>query len=486
MNFVGTVFSLFPGIIAIVVALITKQVYLSLFISILVGCLLIGQFSIEYSVITLIDVVKENILDSSNLKILVFLVLLGVIVQLITISGGSKAYGDYVSKKVKSKKSALLSTFFLGILLFIDDYFNCLTVGSVMSSVTDRYQVSKAKLAYIIDSTAAPICIIAPISSWAAAVSGYSDGDGFILFIQTIPYNLYALLTIFTVVFVVMHDMNIGSMKKSEEIATSIPYQETKSINSNASIFDLIIPILFLIITTIITMLYTGGFFLHWDIVNAFIYCDASLALVIACVITLLFIFIYYVSRKIITISEYIKAIPKGAKTMIPAMKILILAWTLGSIVSTHLEVGNYVVLLLEQYSIPLSILPCVLFLFAILLSFSTGSSWGTFGILIPIVTSIFGQGELGLVYNIAAILAGAVAGDHMSPISDTSIMASTGANCDHLEHVQTQLPYAFIVVVSCFVGYLVIGFTTNLVLGFSISFLLLLIILLILKNKNI
>ncbi|MEG0368228.1 MAG: Na+/H+ antiporter NhaC family protein, partial [Coprobacillus sp.] len=358
---------------------------------------------------------------------------------------------------------------------FVDDYFNCLTVGSIMRTVTDEFKISRAKLAYIIDATAAPICIIAPISSWAAAVSGYTSGDGFSLFLQTIPFNLYALLTIIMVLYVIKTDMNIGSMKEHELAASQgdvhnghNEYESVEHIqgSSKGRIYDLVLPVLFLIISCILCMIYTGGFFEGTDFITAFSNCNASLGLVLGSFFTLLFMFVLYLCRKVISYQEFADSIPEGFKMMVPAMTILALAWTLGDIVSTHLQAGVFVANFLETSQVSITILPACLFIVAGGLAFATGTSWGTFGILIPIATSVFPEGQM-LVICISSILAGAVCGDHISPISDTTIMASAGAQCHHVSHVTTQIPYAFIVAGACVIGYIVAGITQNVYLTF-------------------
>lgn len=471
MEFIATAWALLPPIIAIGLALLTKEVYLSLFLGIVAGALLYTNFDLLATTHTIFDTMGEKLGDQWNIGILIFLVFLGIIVALMSRAGGSKAYGTWAQRKIKNKKSALFSTFGLGALIFVDDYFNCLTVGSVMRSVSDNFKISRAKLAYIIDSTAAPVCIIAPISSWAAAVSGYTSGDGFSLFLQTIPFNLYALLTIVMVIFMIKTDFDFGPMKKNEEAAlqgdihyglTDYQSEEEVVASDKGKIWDLILPVIFLIISCILCMVYTGGFFDGVDFVTAFTQCDASTGLVLGSFFTLLFIFVLYIPRKVISYTDFAECIPMGFKMMVPAIIILILAWTLGAMVSTKLEAGVFVALILESMSITTAILPAILFAVGAGLAFSTGTSWGTFGILIPIVTAIFPEGSSMLVICIASILAGAVCGDHISPISDTTIMASAGAQCNHINHVSTQSPYALVVAFACVIGYIVAGITQN------------------------
>ena len=363
-----------------------------------------------------------------------------------------------------------------------------------MRDICDRFKISRAKLAYIIDATAAPICIIAPISSWAAAVTGYTTGDGFTLFLQTIPFNLYALLTIVMVLCVIFFDINIGKMKEHEQAARQgdvfngkCDYGKAQEmeVSDKGKVYDLVLPVIFLIVSCILCMVYTGGFFDGVPFVTAFSQCDASLGLVIGSFLTLIFMFLLYMPRKVITYNDFAQCIPQGFKMMVPAMTILTLAWTLGSFVSVQLEAGVFVQEMLNTYNIPLFILPPVLFLVATGLAFSTGTSWGTFAILIPIVTDIFASGSSMLVISIASILAGAVCGDHVSPISDTTIMASAGAQCNHVYHVSTQLPYAMVVAISCFAGYIVAGITHNVFFTFIAGLCTLFLILFCIVKKN-
>lgn len=492
MNFIGTFWALIPAIIAIVIALKTKEVYISLFIGIFAGGLLLTNFHPIAATEIVFETMMGSLSETWNVGILIFLVFLGTIVALMTRAGGSRAYGKWATQKIQNKQSALFATFGLGALIFVDDYFNCLTVGSVMRQISDEFHISRAKLAYIIDATAAPICIIAPISSWAAAVSGYTSGDGFTLFLQTIPYNLYALLTIIMVLIVIKNDLNIGDMKEHELSAQlgdvhhgNKDYKSVDDIpcSHKGEVKDLILPVVFLIVSCVVCMVYTGGFFQGVSFIEAFTNCNASLGLVLGSFITLLFIFMLYIPRKIITYNEFAECIPTGFKMMVPAMTILALAWTLGDIVSTHLQAGLFVSQILKHTQFAIAILPACLFIIAAGLAFATGTSWGTFGILIPIVTGIFNEGDILLVICISAILAGAVCGDHISPISDTTIMASAGAQCHHISHVSTQIPYALIVAGACIVGYIVAGLTQNVWLTFITAFLTLIIILKVIKR---
>ena len=479
MNFVGTIWALLPPIIAIVLALITKEVYLSLFLGVLSGGLLYTNFNPIRTVETIFSVMMEKLEDPWNIGILIFLVFLGIIVALMTRAGGSAAYGKWASSKIKTKSGALLSTFALGVLIFVDDYFNCLTVGNVMRPVTDRQKISRAKLAYIIDATAAPVCIIAPISSWAAAVTGYTQGDGFSLFLQTIPFNLYAWLTILMVVYLGATRLDFGPMKKFEELAEKGDLFGGKDefenvpedvISPKGTVLDLVLPVLFLIGSCITCMVYTGGFFEGESFINAFANCDASMGLVLGSFFALVFIFLLYLPRKVISFSVFAECIPQGFKMMVSAILILVLAWTLGGFCSDKLEAGTFVANALDSSALAGSFFPALLFLIAMGLAFSTGTSWGTFGILIPIVTAVFPADAPILVISIAAVLAGSVCGDHISPISDTTIMASAGAQCNHVNHVTTQLPYALTVAACCFVSYLVAGMTENVFLTLLVA----------------
>lgn len=490
---IGSMWSLLPPIIAIGLALITKEVYSSLFIGIISGAVI---HTIAFSTgfegfmsLVVKDGLISNLSDADNVGILIFLAVLGCIVVLMNKAGGSKAYGDWASTHIKSRTGATLSTFFLGILIFVDDYFNCLTVGSVMRPVTDKHKVSRAKLAYLIDATAAPVCIIAPISSWAAAVSGTVEGvNGIQLFISTIPYNLYALLTLIMVVFIAVTHTDYGPMKVHENNAAKGDLFTTKKgtyeddakpVSSKGKVIDLILPVIILICFCVTGMLYTGGLFKGVGLIDAFADCSASYGLSLGSIGALLVIIVYYLLRRVLKFSDCMEAIPAGFKQMVPAILILVFAWTLKSMTSV-LGAGEYVRQLVEGASAVKYLLPLLLFVVALGLSFATGTSWGTFGILIPIVTTVFeaqlvNAADTGIpamvIVCISACLAGAVCGDHCSPISDTTIMASTGAQCDHVNHVSTQLPYAMTVAGVSALGYLLAGFVQNVfvVLGCSI-----------------
>lgn len=494
----GTLWSLFPPVIAIGLALITKEVYSSLFVGILSGGIIYAAASGTGFEGTFKAVVQDglitNLSNAYNVGILVFLVVLGIIVVLMNKAGGSRAYGEWAAAHIKSRRGVALSTFFLGVLIFVDDYFNCLTVGSVMRPITDKHNISRSKLAYLIDSTAAPICIIAPISSWAAAVSGTVEGvNGISLFINTIPYNLYAFLTILMVIFISISDTDYGPMKIHEDNAkngdifttkNNTYEQDAQPVTERGRVIDLILPVAVLIVFCVVGMIYTGGFFSGTDFVTAFANCDAAYGLSLGSISALIVIIAYYMFRRVLKFNECMDSIAAGFKQMVPAILILTFAWTLKTM-TNHLEAGAFVSGVVQSATALSVLLPVILFVVAIGLAFATGTSWGTFGILIPIVTSVF-EAELAnvaqtgeipsmVIICISACLAGAVCGDHCSPISDTTIMASTGAQCDHVNHVSTQLPYALTVAAVCVVGYLLSGFVHNvfIVLGFSLALML-------------
>ena len=490
----GTLWSLFPPVIAIGLALITKEVYSSLFVGILSGGIIYAVASGTGFEGTFKAVVQDglitNLSNAYNVGILVFLVVLGIIVVLMNKAGGSRAFGEWAAAHIKSRRGVALSTFFLGVLIFVDDYFNCLTVGSVMRPITDKHNISRSKLAYLIDSTAAPICIIAPISSWAAAVSGTVEGvNGISLFINTIPYNLYAFLTILMVIFISASDTDYGPMKIHEDNAkngdifttkNNTYEQDAQPVTERGRVIDLILPVAVLIVLCVVGMIYTGGFFSGTDFVTAFANCDAAYGLSLGSISALIVIIAYYMFRRVLKFNECMDSIAAGFKQMVPAILILTFAWTLKTM-TNHLEAGAFVSGVVQSATALSVLLPVILFVVAIGLAFATGTSWGTFGILIPIVTSVFDAelanvsqtGEIPsmVIICISACLAGAVCGDHCSPISDTTIMASTGAQCDHVNHVSTQLPYALTVAAVCVVGYLLSGFVHNvfIVLGFSV-----------------
>lgn len=494
----STFWALVPPIVAIGLALITKEVYSSLFIGILMGGLLYSGFNFE---MTITHIFEDGIIgvlsDSYNVGILVFLVILGTMVGLMNKAGGSAAFGQFAAKKIHSRVGAQLATILLGVLIFIDDYFNCLTVGSVMRPVTDKFKVSRAKLAYLIDATAAPVCIIAPISSWAAAVTGFVEGeDGFSIFIRAIPYNFYAILTIVMMVGMVVMKMEFGSMKTHEANAVKgdlyttpgRPYGLAKEelTETKGKVIDLLIPIISLIICCVIGMLYTGGFFSGTDFVTAFSNSDASLGLTFGSFFGLVITIVLYQIRRVLSFSDCMACIPEGFKAMVPAILILTFAWTLKAMTDS-LGADVYVAGLVESSASGLiNFLPAIIFLVGCFLAFATGTSWGTFGILIPIVVAVFQNSNPQLmIISISACMAGAVCGDHCSPISDTTIMASAGAQCEHVNHVSTQLPYAIVAAAVSFVTYIVAGFVQTAWIALPVGIVLMLGVIFVMKNRG-
>ncbi len=471
----ATFWALVPPIVAIGLALITKEVYSSLFVGVLMGGILYSGFSFEGTVTHIFEDGMISVLsDSYNVGILIFLVILGAMVCLMNRAGGSAAFGQFAASRIKGRVGAELATILLGCLIFIDDYFNCLTVGSVMRPVTDKFKVSRAKLAYLIDATAAPICIIAPISSWAAAVTGFVEGeDGFSIFVRAIPYNFYAILTIVMMVGMVLLRTEFGSMKFHEKNALKgdlyttpgRPYDTEKEpeVSINGTVLDLLIPILSLIVCCMVGMLYTGGFFSGVDFVTAFSQSDASLGLTMGSFFGLLITIALYQVRRVLKFSECMACIPEGFKSMVPAIMILSFAWTLKAMTDS-LGADVYVATVIASSARSfLNFLPAIIFVVGCFLAFATGTSWGTFGILIPIVVAVFENSNPNLmIISISACMAGAVCGDHCSPISDTTIMASAGAQCEHVNHVTTQLPYAIVAAVISFISYIIAGFVQS------------------------
>ena len=471
----ATFWALVPPVVAIGLALITKEVYSSLFIGVLMGGLLYSGFSFEGTITHIFEDGMINVLsDSYNVGILIFLVILGTMVCLMNRAGGSAAFGQFAADHIKGRVGAELATILLGCLIFIDDYFNCLTVGSVMRPVTDKFKVSRAKLAYLIDATAAPICIIAPISSWAAAVTGFVEGeDGFSIFVRAIPYNFYAILTIVMMIGMVLLRTEFGSMKFHEKNALKgdlyttpgRPYDTEKQpeVSVRGTVLDLLIPIISLIICCMIGMLYTGGFFSGEDFVTAFSQSDASLGLTMGSFFGLLITIGLYQVRRVLKFSECMACIPEGFKSMVPAIMILSFAWTLKAMTDS-LGADVYVATVVASSARSLlNFLPAIIFVVGCFLAFATGTSWGTFGILIPIVVAVFENSNPDLmIISISACMAGAVCGDHCSPISDTTIMASAGAQCEHVNHVTTQLPYAVTAAAVSFVSYIIAGFVQS------------------------
>ena len=478
----ATFWALVPPVLAIVLALITKEVYSSLFLGILAGGLIYAKFNLETTMLHVFqDGFISTVADSYNIGILIFLVLLGALVAMMNKTGGSAAFGRWTSKHIKTRIGAQLATIALGILIFVDDYFNCLTVGSVMRPVTDKNKISRAKLSYLIDATAAPICIIAPISSWAAAVAGFAKGagatNGMSLFVSAIPYNFYALLTIVMMIFLAVSNFDYGPMKKFEKNAQNGDLFTTgndfkggddEKVNEKGRVCDLVIPVVFLIIACVFGMIYSGGFFTadsdaYLNFVDAFSNSDASVGLVFGSFIAIIFAVIFYLCRRVITFKECMDAIPEGFKAMVPAILILCCAWTLKTMTDS-LGAKIFISQLIEGSAAGFQmLLPAIIFLIAVGLSFATGTSWGTFGILIPIVLSVFSGADGAItIIAVSACMAGAVCGDHCSPISDTTIMASAGGQCNHINHVSTQLPYALTVAAVSFVSYILAGFIQN------------------------
>lgn len=503
--FVGTFWAFVPAIVAIVLALITKQVYLSLFVGIFTGAMFLAGGNPVEAISNLFITMGNQL--GGNGGILIFLVILGIFAVLMVKTGGSKAYGEWASSKIKTKAGAELATVGLGALIFVDDYFNCLTVGSAMRPVTDKHKVSHAKLAYLIDATAAPICIIAPISSWAAAVAGYAGDNGIVTFIKTIPFNMYALLTIVFMVVSVLLKLDFFKMKRNEKIArttgdlnageTDLPTEDVKAEGGvKGRVINLVFPIVTLIVCCVGAMIY-NGYFYNWDtgvigtelqsanVLEAFSNCDAGSALAMGSFIALVITFIFYICTKAITFKNFMSSIAEGFKSMVPAILILTFAWTLGAIMGAKgegideagkaiidgtLNAKAFVQANITADSMGLGVIPFVFFVLACFISFATGTSWGTFGVLIPISTAVMSAtASEGLFFlTMSAVLAGAVYGDHVSPISDTTIMASSGAQCNHIDHVKTQLPYATIVALISGITYLIVGFIASTKVGSS------------------
>ena len=498
-NYYSTLMSLAPPVIAIVLALVTKEVYSSLFIGVLSGVLLYSNFDLIGAIDALVnDGLIANVGDSWNAGILIFLVLLGIMVALVNAAGGSAAFGRWAKEHVKTRAGAQLATFALGVLIFIDDYFNCLTVGSVMRPVTDGHKISRAKFAYIIDATAAPICMIAPISSWAAAVTSVVGSEnGLTYFVRAIPYNFYSLLTIVMVIAMALMKFDYGPMAVHERNAMNgdlfsgeyLGENIDEEVSTKGKVIDLIAPVLILIVFCIIGMIYTGGFFdaeggAYMNIATAFADADASAGLAWGALIATVITMLYLMARKVVTFKTAMDAIPKGFCAMVPAVIILVFAWTLGGITRGMLGADIFVKLAIGGNAEALSIfLPAVIFLIALGLAFATGTSWGTFGILLPIVITVFsGAGEI-MVIAMSACLAGAVCGDHCSPISDTTIMASAGAQCNHVNHVSTQLPYALTVAGVSTVAYILAGFIRNWMIVLPIAIVLMIATLFVIKS---
>ena len=488
--------SLIPPIIAIILALVTKEVYSSLFVGILTGSLLYSGFSFEGTMTHVFnDGIIASLSKSWNVGILIFLVILGTIVQLMNRTGGSAAFGNWATRRIQTREGAQLATIGLGVLIFIDDYFNCLTVGSVMRPVTDKYKVSRAKLAYLIDATAAPVCIIAPISSWAAAVSGFVEGEnGLAIFIRTIPYNYYALLTLAMMIMIVLMHINYGPMAEHEYNATEKgdiyttpdrPYADAadESQGRVGIVADMLIPIFSLIICCVIGMIYTGGFFSGTNFIDAFAGSDASVGLVLGSFCALIITMVYYLIRNSLSFEEMMGCLPDGFKQMVPAILILTLAWTLNG-PTASLGAKEFVAGIIANNAARFaSFLPAIIFMIAVGLSFATGTSWGTFGILIPIVVACFQTTDPQLmIIAMSACMAGSVCGDHCSPISDTTIMSSAGAQCNHINHVSTQMPYALTCAAVSAVTYVIAGLVRNAAISLLIGLVMMLAVMFIFK----
>ena len=500
-SFYNTFWALLPPIIAIALALITKEVYSSLFLGILVGGLLYSNFAFEATILHVFnDGIVSSVTDSYNMGILIFLIILGSMVCLMNKAGGSAAFGRWAKDHIKSRVGAQLASVLLGVLIFIDDYFNCLTVGSVMRPITDKHNISRTKLAYIIDATAAPVCIIAPISSWAAAVAGFAeDGQGFNLFLRAIPYNYYALLTIVMMVGMIIMKAEFGPMAKYEKNAIekgdlfsgSNPYANASddSPEDKGAVLDLVLPVVMLIICCVIGMIYSGGFFEGEGFITAFSNSDASVGLMLGSAFALVFTLVYYLIRRAMSFKEMMGCIPEGFKAMVPAIMILTFAWSLKNMTDS-LGAKFFVRDFVRSSASGLQMsLPLIVFVIGCLLAFATGTSWGTFGILIPIVQNVFSMDNPMAIVCISACMAGAVCGDHCSPISDTTIMASAGAQCDHVNHVSTQLPYAITCAVVSGVTYLIAGILVSLgapgLLGLPIGIVLMLGALFVIRSRS-
>ena len=477
---------------AIIISLITKEVNLSLIIGIVVGCGLYCGFNPFTTTTTMFDIMSSKVYG--NMGVLFFIILLGMIVHLMNMSGATYEYAKWASKRLKTRKQSLLATVALGIIIFVDDYFNCLTVGTVMKPIIDKHKISREKLAYIIDSTAAPICIIAPISSWAAAVSSsLPDGssiDGFQLFMKSIFCNYYSWLSLGMILLTIIFSLDFGKMREFERKALNeeLVLTDESCSDHHGKVIDLLLPVIALIAFSIISMLYTGGFFAGGiSIGDAFANCDAILGLAMGAAFSVVFVALLYLLRKIVTSKEFVDGLVQGFINMVPATLILTFAWTLSGICGgDYLNAGGFVAAMVEKYSISFSFMPAIFFIIALLLAFSTGTSWGTFAILLPITVSVFGDELLPLTaITTAAVLGGAVCGDHISPISDTTILSSTGAGCKHINHVSTQMQYGLIVAVLSVLCYLISGFTQNGWIGFIAGFVMLVVFVIVMKKIN-
>ena len=491
----ATFWALVPPILAIIISLITKEVNLSLFVGIIVGALLYTGGNPFATVTTTFDIMSNKV--HGNMGVLIFIILLGMIVHLMNMSGATHKYAQWASKRLKTKKQTLLATMALGIIIFVDDYFNCLTVGTVMRPITDRHKISREKLAYIIDSTAAPICIIAPISSWAAAVSSsLPDGstiDGFSLFMKTIFCNFYSWLSLGLILLTILFAVDFGKMRKYE-LAAMNGDTRNSDVEVDASkypgrVIDLLLPVIALIVLSIVSMLYTGGLFSGEvkGIGEAFANCDAITGLAMGALYTVVFLALLYLPRKIVTPKQFLDGLVEGFKNMVPATLILVFAWTLSGVCGgDYLNAGGFVANVVEKYSISLNLMPAIFFIVALLLAFSTGTSWGTFAILLPITVSVFGDQMTSLmVMTTAAVLGGSVCGDHISPISDTTILSSTGAECNHINHVESQIQYGLRVAAVSFLAYVVGGLMNSQTAGLALGIVMLFVIVSIIRKMN-
>lgn len=494
----ATFWALVPPILAIIISLITKEVNLSLFVGIIVGALLYTGGNLFSTATVTFDIMSNKV--QGNLGVLIFIILLGMIVHLMNMSGATHKYAQWASKILRTKKQALLATMALGIIIFVDDYFNCLTVGTVMRPITDKHKISREKLAYIIDSTAAPICIIAPISSWAAAVSSsLPDGSsiaGFWLFMKTIFCNYYSwfslglilLTTLFAVDFGKMRKYELAAMNGNTRNSDAESDEELDTSKYPGKVIDLLLPVVALIVLSIVSMLYTGGLFTGEasGVGEAFANCDAIIGLAMGALYTVAFLALLYLPRKIVTPKQFLDGLTEGFKNMVPATLILVFAWTLSGVCGgDYLNAGGFVANVVEKYSISLNFMPAIFFIVALLLAFSTGTSWGTFAILLPITVSVFGDQMTSLmVMTTAAVLGGSVCGDHISPISDTTILSSTGAECDHIKHVESQMQYGSLVAAVSLVCYIIGGVTNNMIVAFAVGIVLLLVIVVVIKSK--
>ncbi len=492
-NYYATYVSLMPPILAIILALMTKEVYSSLFF----GIVLAGLFSANFNPIIAMDnLLNEGIIGavSGTAGIFVFLVVLGILVALINKAGGSAAFGEWAKRHIKSRTGAMLATFVLGVLIFIDDYFNCLTVGSVMRPVCDEHKISRAKLAYLIDATAAPVCMIAPVSSWAAAVASYApEGQGIALFIKAIPYNFYSLLTFVFIIYMCVRKFDFGPMKLHEYNATANGdlyttgerVDETEEVvSSKGKVVDLILPVAILIVLCVLALIYVGGYFSGSSFVDAFANTDATVGLPWGAIVALVITIAYLMLRKLVTFKEAMECVPKGFIAMVPAILILTFATALKN-TNSLLGYATYIEMILEDAGALANLLPAVIFVIACILSFATGTSWGTFGILIPIVTVIFEATDPLFIIGMSACLAGAVCGDHCSPISDTTIMSSAGAQCNHINHVSTQLPYAITVAAVSFVSYIIAGYIQNWTIALPIGIVLMIVTMFVIEKVD-